>query len=264
VDTLGPECARLKVGDRVGFGWLRHTCGVCEPCWRGRENLCVNSLYTGYHADGGYAQCAVVPEDFAYRLPAGFDDVQAAPLLCSGIVGYRALRRAAVPKGGSLLLAGFGSSAHLILQIAVHRGHQVCVLTRSAAHQRLSRELGAVWAGDNAAQLPEKADSAILFAPAGEWVPPILGALKPGGTLALAGIHMSPIPSLDYAEHLYGERDIHPVTANTREDGRAFLAEATAAKVKVQVKTYPLADANTALADVKHSRVDGTAVLAIA
>jgi len=263
VDALGPACEKLKVGDRVGIAWLRHACGVCAPCWRGRENLCVNSLYTGYHADGGYAEYAVAPEAFTYRLPDEFDDLHAAPLLCSGIIGYRALQRAAVPNAGSLLLVGFGSSAHLILQIAVHRGHQVHVLTRSAAHQEMARELGAAWAGADAEGIPEKVDSAILFAPAGELVPPTLEILKPGGTLALAGIHMSPIPALDYARHLYGERDIHPVTANTRDDGRALLAEAAAAGVKVHVTPYPLADANRALADLKHSRVDGSAVLVV-
>lgn len=263
VESLGPGCETLKVGERVGIAWLRHACGVCEPCWRGRENLCENSLYTGYHTDGGYAEYALVPEAFAYRLPQEFDDLHAAPLLCSGIIGYRALQRAAVPKEGRLLLVGFGSSAHLILQIAVHRGHQVHVLTRSAAHQEMARELGAAWAGADADGIPEKVDSAIVFAPAGELVPATLEVLKPGGVLSLAGIHMSTIPPLDYGRHLYGERDIHSVTANTREDGRALLAEAAAARVRVHVTPYPFADANRALADLKHSRVDGTAVLVV-
>lgn len=263
VDLLGPGCAQLKVGDRIGIAWLRQACGVCEPCRRGRENLCGNSRYTGYHTDGGYAEYALVPEAFAYQLPGQFDDLHAAPLLCSGIIGYRALERAAVPPGGRLLLVGFGSSAHLVLQLAVHRGLQVYVLTRTPAHQQMARQLGAVWAGAEACRLPEKMDGAILFAPAGKLVPTTLEVLKPGGALSLAGIHMSPIPALDYAQHLYGERDIHPVTANTRDDGRALLAQAAAARVKVHATSYPLADANRALIDLKHSRLDGTAVLVV-
>ncbi len=263
IDALGEGASRFKRGDRVGIAWLRHTCGRCRFCTSGRENLCPESRYTGYHADGGYAELAVVHEDYAYPIPDAFDDVQAAPLLCAGIVGYRALKRANLPAGGRLAIYGFGSSAHVIAQIALHRGSELYVVTRGAGHQRLARELGAAWAGERAGDMPVKVDSAIIFAPAGELVPAALEKLQKGGTLALAGIYMTPIPTLNYARHLFGERDVHSVEANTRQDGREFLAAAAEANVRPRTQLYPLADANRALADIKHDRVDGTAVLAV-
>jgi alcohol dehydrogenase, propanol-preferring len=262
VDQLGQGCSRLRVGQRVGVAWLRHTCGHCEFCASGSENLCAEQRFTGYHADGGYAELAVAPEDYVYELPAAFSDVDAAPLLCAGIVGYRAYKRSNPPeRGGRLAIVGFGSSAHVILQIALHRGGEVYVATRGEKHRQLAREMGAAWAGGDAADLPVAVDSAILFAPAGELVPAALEKLAKGGTLALAGIYMTPVPRLDYAKHLFGERDLHSVEANTREDGREFLAEAAAAKVRARTTVYPLADANRALQDVKADRVNGTAVL---
>lgn len=263
VDQLGEGCRELKVGDRAGIAWLRHTCGRCRFCTSGRENLCPFSRYTGYHEDGGYAQYAVVPEDFAYRIPAQFDDVPAAPLLCAGIIGYRSLERTCIQPGGRLLLLGFGSSAHVVLQIALRRGCEVYVVSRSPNHQELARRLGAAWAGADVAGMPAPADGAILFAPAGTLVPPALTALDRGGTLALAGIHMSPIPQIDYDRHLFQERDIHPVTANTRQDGRRLLAEAAGSQVRPHTRTYRLAEANLALQDLKADRIDGTGVLIV-
>jgi propanol-preferring alcohol dehydrogenase len=261
VDMTGAGCTRFKIGDRVGIAWLRHTCGQCRYCTSGRENLCESSRYTGYHADGGFAEFAVVPEDFAYHIPDQFDDIHAAPLLCAGIIGYRALARSELKSGQTLTIFGFGSSAHIVLQIARHRGCTVQVVTRAENHQQLARELGAAWAGGDAASMPQKADAAIVFAPAGAVVPPALQSINPGGAVALAGIHMSPIPSLDYQRDLYGERDIHPVTANTRADGEQLLREAAEARVTPHVVTYPLADANRALLDLKSGRIDGTGVV---
>jgi alcohol dehydrogenase, propanol-preferring len=263
VDALGPGCSQCSVGQRVGIAWLRHTCGQCRYCAAGRENLCPDSQYTGYHADGGYAQFAIIPESFAYTIPDEFDDVSASPLLCAGIVGYRAFKRANLPPGGKLAIFGFGSSAHIILQIALHRGHEVYVVSRGRGHQDLARRLGATWVGSEAARMPVNADSAILFAPAGSIVPAALASLAPGGTLSLAGIHMTPISTLDYDRDLFGERDIHPVTANTRTDARELLTEAAAAKVRPHTVTYPLADANHALQALKSGQIDGTAVLTL-
>lgn len=223
VDALGPDCRRFQLGQRVGVAWLRHTCGTCSHCSRGRENLCESARFTGYHADGGYAEYALVPEDFAYPIPEAFSDVEAAPLLCAGIIGYRALRRANLPHGGKLALFGFGSSAHVVIQIARHRGCKTYVVTRGERHVELARRMGAVWAGQRAEDLPVKVDSAILFAPAGELVPPAMESLKKGGTLALAGIHMTPIPAMDYQRYVFFERDIHSVTCNTRQDGIELL-----------------------------------------
>ncbi|MDH3734362.1 MAG: zinc-binding alcohol dehydrogenase family protein, partial [Gemmatimonadota bacterium] len=198
VDVCDEAAGRFKPGDRVGIAWVHSTCGVCAFCVSGRENLCAASLYTGYHRHGGYAELAVAPEAYAYALPPGLDDAQTAPLLCAGIIGYRALSRAEVPAGGSLLLVGFGSSAHVVLQIARHRGHHVHVLTRGEGHRRLAREMGAEWVGGPGDSPRDPVDSAIVFAPAGDTVPAALEAIGPGGTVALAGIHMSAIPELDY------------------------------------------------------------------
>ena len=263
VDALGPECRRLKAGMRVGIAWLRHTCGVCRFCTSGRENLCELSRYTGFHANGGFAEYALVPADFAYELPNDSDDVTVAPLLCAGMIGYRALQRCNLRPGAPLGLFGFGSSAHVVLQLAIHRGYEVYVVTRGATHQELARELGAAWCGADASGLPRRLGAAIVFAPSGAVVPAALASLDRGGTVALAGIHMTPIPQLDYDAYLYGERDVHPVTANTRDEGRALLAEAAAAGVRPHTTVYPLRDANRALADVKAGTVNGTAVLVV-
>ncbi len=263
VDALGPECNRLEPGQRVGVAWLRHTCGTCAFCTKGQENLCESARFTGYHADGGYAEYTLVPEEFAYEIPEVFSHVEAAPLLCGGIIGYRALRRANVPRGGKLALYGFGSSAHVVIQIARHRGCQVYVVTRGEKHRDLARRMGAVWVGENAAEMPAKVDSAIIFAPAGELVPPALEALQKGGTLALAGIYMTPLPQMDYQRYVFYERDIHSVTCNTRADGRELLAEAAAIPIRPHTTTYPLAEANRALQDLKNDRLGGTGVLVV-
>jgi propanol-preferring alcohol dehydrogenase len=267
IDKLGPQLAalqsepRLHIGQRVGIAWLRHTCGECGFCANQQENLCESARFTGYHADGGYAEYAVVPEAFAYPLPEKFSDVDAAPLLCSGIIGYRALRRCNLRPGGTLALYGFGSSAHVVIQIALHRGCKVYVVTRGENHRELARQMGAAWVGENADDLPVKVDSAILFAPAGELVPPALEHLNKGGTLSLAGIYMTPIPEMDYMQHLFYERDLHSVTCNTREDGRELLAEAAAIPIRPHTTVYPMVDANHALQDLKNDRISGTGVL---
>jgi len=263
VDALGEGCSQLRPGDRVGVAWLRHTCGKCGFCTTNRENLCEAARFTGYHADGGYAEFAVVPEAFAYPIPAAFHDVEAAPLLCAGIIGYAALRRAEVPRGGRLALYGFGSSAHVVIQIARHRGGEVYVVTRGEGHRRLAREMGAAWVGERAEELPTSVDSGIIFAPAGELVPPALEKLKKGGTLALAGIYMTPIPELDYERHVFYERDLRSVTCNTRADGRNLLAEAAEIPIRPHTTEYPLADANRALIDLKNDRINGTGVLVV-
>ena len=263
VDALGEGCRQIKPGQRVGVAWLRHTCGTCAFCRSERENLCQQSRFTGYHADGGYADCAVVPEDFAYEIPDVFEDVEATPLLCAGIIGYRALKRCNLRAGGKLALYGFGSSAHVVLQIARHRGCEVYVVSRTECHQELARSLGAVWVGADAAQMPVRVESAIIFAPAGGLVPPALEQLEKGGTLALAGIYMSAVPSLDYEKHLFYERDVHSVTANTRADARELLVEAAQIPIRPHVTRYPLSDANRALQDLKADRINGTGVLVV-
>lgn len=263
VESLGSGSTRLKVGQRVGVPWLRSTCGTCDFCRGGRENLCEAARFTGYHFDGGYAEFAIAPEEFVYELPAAFDDVQAAPLLCAGIIGYRALERSELPRGGRLGIYGFGSSAHIVLQIAQHRGAEVFVVTRGEKHRRLASEMGAAWVGESAAEMPVKLHSAIIFAPAGNLVPPALESLRKGGTLSLAGIYMSEIPALDYERHVFYERNIHSVTANTREDGRNLFAEAAAAKVHARTTCFPLTEANAALRNLKEDRLNGTGVLLV-
>ncbi len=263
VDAVGGGCERVSVGQRVGVAWLRHTCGVCGFCRSGRENLCEAQRFTGYHADGGFAEYAIAPEEFVYELPDGFSDVEAAPLLCAGIVGYRAFKRSRPVDGGRLAIYGFGSSAHVIMQIARHRGMSVSVVTRGADHRVLAREMGAAWVGESAEGMPGQVDSAIIFAPAGELVPQALAKLKRGGTLSLAGIHMSDIPTMAYEPCLFYERDVRSVTANTRDDGRELLAEAARIPVRPHTTTYPLADANQALQDLKADRLNGTGVLVI-
>ncbi len=263
VDALGPAAARFRVGERVGIGWLRSTCGACRFCKGGKENLCEESTYTGWTHDGGYAEYCCVPEAFAYAIPDGFDDAEAAPLLCAGIIGYRALRRSQVPRGGTLGLYGFGSSAHITLQVARYWGCVVYVSTRDPAHRRLAMELGAEWAGGPGERLPVKVDAAIIFAPAGELVPAALLDLDKGGTVALAGIHMSPVPAMAYEPHLFWEKTLQSVTANTREDGEGLLSEAAQIPIRPRVSRYPLADANRALQALAADRVEGTAVLVV-
>ncbi|MCS7475220.1 zinc-binding alcohol dehydrogenase family protein [Umezawaea endophytica] len=252
---------RFAVGDRAGVAWLRGTCGTCRYCLRGAENLCPGSRYTGWDEHGGYAEYAVVPADYAHHLPGGYSDTELAPLLCAGIIGYRALERAEVPAGGRLGVYGFGGSAHLAAQVALARGAVVHVMTRSARARELALELGAASAGCAAEPPPEPLDSAILFAPVGDLVLPALEALDRGGTLAVAGIHLSDIPVLDYQRHLFQERQVRSVTSNTRADARAFLDFAAGHRLRVSTQPYPLDRADTALADLAADRVDGAAVL---
>lgn len=261
VVEIGAQATGWQVGDRAGIAWLRHTCGVCEYCRRGAENLCRESRYTGWDADGGYAPFATVAADFAYHLPSGYPDPQLAPLLCAGIIGWRALRRAALPDGGRLGIYGFGASAHLTAQVAIGLGARVFVSTRAEAAQRLALDLGAQWAGGAEDVPPEPLDAAILFAPVGDLVPVALAALDRGGTLAVAGIHLTDIPSLNYQRHLFQERSLRSVTSNTRQDGRDFLAHATAHHLRVSVVPYPMDSADEALADLAGDRVNGAAVL---
>jgi propanol-preferring alcohol dehydrogenase len=261
VDALGAQASRFALGDGVGIAWLRKTCGRCRFCVRGDENLCLAPRFTGWDADGGYAEHAVVDEAFAYRLPPSFSDEEAAPLLCAGIIGFRALRRSALPPGGRLGIYGFGASAHLAAQVALAEGATVHVMTRSADARRLALDLGAASAGDAADQPPEPLDAAILFAPAGALVPPALAALDRGGTLAIAGIHLTDVPSLGYDRHLFQERQVRSVTANTRRDGEEFLAVAERIGIRVATQTYPLASADAALRDLARDRVTGAAVL---
>ena len=261
VDAVGAGCTRLALGDRVGVAWLGRTCGECRFCRRGRENLCLAPTFTGWDVDGGYADACLVDERFAYPLPAGLDDEQAAPLLCAGIIGFRALQTAGVPSGGSLGLYGFGGSAHLTAQVALARGLRVHVLTRGVHNQALARELGCHSVAGASDAPPEPLDGAILFAPAGDLVPAALRALDRGGTLAVAGIWVSPIPPLDYERDLFEERVLRSVTANTREDGAAFLVEAAAAGVRATTTAYAMADADRALADLASGAFGGAAVL---
>jgi propanol-preferring alcohol dehydrogenase len=255
------EGARFRAGDRVGIAWLRHTCGVCAACAGRRENLCERARFTGWHADGGFADYAVVSEDFAYALPDALTDVETAPLLCAGIIGYRALRLSAVAPGGRLGIYGFGSSASVTIQVARARGCEVYVCTREPSHRELARAMGAAWAGEAGDRMPVPVDGAIIFAPAGELVPVALRSLARGGTLALAGIYMTTIPSLDYERDLFQERRITSVSANTRTDGRELLAEAARIPIRPVVTTFPMDDANRALLDLKRGAFAGSGVL---
>ena len=258
---LGPEVRSLTMGERVGIAWLRQTCGSCRWCRRGAENLCLSSRYTGWDEDGGYAEYAVVPAAYAYRLPGEVRDLQLAPLLCAGIIGYRALRRAQVPPGGRLGIYGFGASAHLTAQVALAQGAEVHVLTRDPGARRLALELGAASAGAADDEPPVRLDSAILFAPAGDLVPVALAALDQGGTLAVAGIHLSDIPGLDYQRDLFRERTLTSVTSNTRADGEELLAMAGRIGLRATVTPYPFERAADALHDLSEDKVSGAAVL---
>lgn len=261
VVQVGPEVSTIKEGDRVGIAWLQGTCRQCEFCTSERENLCVNAKFTGYQVNGGYAEYAVVPARFAYSIPSTFSDDEAAPLLCAGIIGYRALRLSSIKPGQRLGLYGFGASAHIAIQIARHWGCEVYVSSLKHEHQELARQLGAVWVGGATEMPPDKLQGSIIFAPAGELVPPALRALDRGGTLALAGIHMSPIPSLDYDRDVFGERVIRSVTANTRQDGIDLLHEASVIPIKPHTVRFPLEEANRALRELKAGSFQGAAVL---
>ena len=262
VVDLGSGVNDYAVGDRVGIAWLRHTCGVCRYCRRGAENLCPDSRYTGWDADGGYAEYTTVPSAFAYRLPQGYSDAELAPLLCAGIIGFRALRRSGLDRGGRLGIYGFGASAHLTAQVALAEfGARVHVLTRSADARRLALDLGVDSVAGAYDAPPEPLDAAILFAPVGDLVPVALSALDRGGILAIAGIHLSDVPVLNYENELFYERELRSVTANTRLDGRDFLALAGRHHLDVTTSPYPLAEADRALADLAADRVNGAAVL---
>ncbi len=263
VAGLGPGSSRFQPGDRVGVAWLGRVCGTCPYCRRGDENLCSAPVFTGWDKDGGYAQQITVAQDFAYHIPEVFTDEQAAPLLCSGIIGYRALKRANVPAGGRLGIYGFGSSAHLTAQMAMHLGASVFVMTRSGEARALARNLGAEYVGGAYDHPPVPLDSAILFAPVGDLVPVALRALDRGGTLAIAGIHLTDIPSLNYDAHLFYERQVRSVTANTRADGQEFLALAAEIPLALTTTVYPFDAADTALADLAADRITGSAVLRV-
>jgi propanol-preferring alcohol dehydrogenase len=264
VGQLGDGSGRFQTGDRVGIAWLRHTCGTCRWCRTGRENLCPTSRYTGWDADGGYAEFAVVPEAFAYPVPTSFPDEKAAPLLCAGIIGYRSLLRAQLPPGGRLGIYGFGGSAHLTAQIALAQGAELHVATRGQEARELALQLGAASVGGPHDSPPVPLDAAIIFAPAGELVPVALESLGPGGTLALAGIHMSNIPMLDYQRHLFQERTVRSVTSNTRRDGEDFLVLAQRLGLKVTTTPVPFESADQALRDLAEGNVRGAAVLTLA
>ncbi|OBK23388.1 alcohol dehydrogenase [Mycobacterium asiaticum] len=253
----------FAVGDRVGIAWLRHTCGVCKFCRRGDENLCPESRYTGWDADGGYAEFATVPAAFAHPLPDGYSDSELAPLLCAGIIGYRSLQRADLPAGGRLGLYGFGGSAHITAQVALAQGAEVHVMTRGDRARELALGLGAASAQGASDPPPVPLDAAILFAPVGDLVLPALAALDRGGTLAVAGIHLSDIPSLNYQRHLFQERQIRSVTSNTRADAREFLDFAGRHHIDVTTPEYSLGQADRALTDLSSGRIAGAAVLLV-
>jgi propanol-preferring alcohol dehydrogenase len=261
VDALGPGCVRLRVGERVGVPWLASTDGSCRFCRRGAENLCLRPAFTGWDVDGGYADFCIADEAYVYELPPALDDEHAAPLLCAGVIGYRSLVAAAVPAGGALGVYGFGASAHLAAQVALHQGLRVHVLSRGEGNRRLAAELGVDSVGEADGEPPEPLDGAILFAPAGDLVPVALRALDRGGTLAVAGIWLSDIPPLDYAAELFQERRLRSVTANTRQDGEEFLRVAVRFGISPTTVPYRMEDAPTALADLAAGRYSGAAVL---
>jgi len=264
VVDLGPGVFHLRPGDRVGLAWLAHTCGACRYCRTGRENLCEQAQFTGLDRDGGYGELVAAYEDFVYRLPEGTPDQTAAPLLCAGIIGYRALRLSDIKPGGRLGLFGFGASAHIALQVARYWECEVCVFTRSPGHRELARNLGAAWVGQVPDTPPAPLNSAIIFAPAGPLVPEALKLLDRGGTLALAGIYMSSIPTLDYEKHLYFEKTLRSVTASTRQDGQELLELAARIPIVPQVQLFPLDRANQALKLLKAGQIDGAGVLTVA
>jgi propanol-preferring alcohol dehydrogenase len=263
VEDMGTNASRFQIGDRAGIAWLHSVCEECGYCDKGRENLCESARFTGYHVDGGYAEYAVIPEKFAYRIPDVFSDEEASPLLCAGIIGYRALRLSEIEPGQKLGLYGFGASAHVAIQVAIHWGCKVYVFSRSQAHQEHARRLGAIWAGASKDDPPEKLDASINFTPAGETVLDGLHHLDKGGTHALAGIYMSPIPEMDYMDYLYHERTLRSVANATRQDGEELLKVAAEIPIRTTTTAFPLEEANRALKLVKDSAIDGAAILKI-
>ncbi len=263
VKALGDRAGRFAVGDRVGIAWLHEACGLCPFCSRGRENLCDEASFTGWSVDGGYAEYTTVPESFAYPIPDGFSDEQAAPLLCAGIIGYRALRVSGVEPGQRLGLYGFGASAHIAIQVARHLGCEVYVFTRTEANREHARRLGADWVGGALDTPPAKPNASIIFAPAGALVPRALETVERGGAVALAGIYMSEIPAMDYGRHLYDEKSVRSVANATRRDGVELLALAAQIPIRTTTSVYPLEHANEALLALKRSRTTGAAVLRI-
>lgn len=267
VMAVGPRVQGFAIGERVGVAWLNRTCGNCEYCRSGRENLCDQAAFTGWTVDGGYAEYAIAPASFSYHLPDGFDDIQAAPLLCAGIIGYRCLRLTELSehgwKGARLGIYGFGAAGHICIQLARSRGAEVYVCTRDRErHQALAHELGATWVGNAADKPPVQLNAAIIFAPAGELVPAALKAMAKGGAVVLGGIHMTHIPSFDYSL-IYGERMIRSVANNTRADGQEFLLEAARIPVRTHIQTFPFEQANDALIALKHDAIRGAGVLAV-
>jgi alcohol dehydrogenase, propanol-preferring len=260
VERVGRGATKYSIGARVGIAWLHKTGGSCSFCRSGRENLCDAPEFTGYTVDGGYAQYAKAPEDFVYPIPDGFADLQAAPLLCAGIIGFRCLRVSGITPEGNLGIYGFGAAGHVCIQVARHWGARVFVCTREEKHRRLAMELGAAWAGGAMEEPPEKLDASIIFAPAGELVPPALQALKKGGTLVLGGIHMSPIPSFPYSL-IYQERSIKSVANNTRQDGHDFMKLAAQIPIHTETQVFPFAEANEALNALKYDGIRGAGVL---
>jgi len=263
VKQTGKDVKRFKPGDLIGVAWLYSTCGTCSFCQEGNENLCEKAQFTGLDVDGGYAQYMVIPEDFAYLIPNGFLEREAAPLLCAGIIGYRALRLSEIKPGQRLGLYGFGASAHVSIQVALHWGCSVYVFTRGKKHQELARKLGATWVGQAKDDPPERLHSSIIFAPAGELVLDALRVLKKGGTLALAGIYMTPIPQMDYGKYLYHERTIRSVANSTRRDGEELLKIAAEIPIHTKTQLFPLEEANQALQALKHGGINGAGVLEI-
>jgi propanol-preferring alcohol dehydrogenase len=263
VEAGGEGAGRFEIGERAGAAWLFSACGACLFCLSGRENLCVDGRFTGFHARGGYAEYMVIPEAFAYEIPQGFADEAAAPLLCGGIIGYRALRLSGIERGGVLGIYGFGASAHIAIQIAVHRGCRVLVFTRTPDHQRLALSLGAAWAGSVDVAPPVKTEAAVIFAPAGALVPAALANSEKGGTVALAGIHMTSIPAMDYQKHLYHERVLRSVANATRRDGEELLSLAAEIPIATTTSIYPLEEANDVLRALKDGRINGAAVLRV-
>jgi len=263
VESVGRKVTRFRVGDKVGVAWLNSTCGKCEFCLKGKENLCEKARFTGYDVDGGYAEYTVVSQDFAYPIPKGFSDVEAAPLLCAGVIGFRALRLSEIERGGRLGLFGFGTSAHIVIQIAKYWSCQVYVFTRGEEHRKLARDLGAVWAGGAEDSPPTKMQSAIIFAPAGKLVLDALRVLEKGGTLALAGIYMTPIPEMDYQEHLYYEKTVRSVANSTRKDAEDLLKLAGEIPIRAEVQEFPLEEANRSLLLLKQGKIQGAGVLRV-
>ncbi len=263
VEKVGKNTSRFKEGDRLGVAWLYSACGKCVFCQRENENLCETARFTGYHVNGGYAEHIVVPEKFAYPIPEIFSDEEAAPFLCAGIIGYRALRLSEIKPGQRLGLYGFGASAHVAIQVAVHWDCEVYVFTRSEEHRELASKLGAVWTGTSKDEPPTRMDSSIIFAPAGELVLDALRVLDRGGTLALAGIYMTPIPEMDYVKYIYHERILRSVANATRQDGEELLRIAAEIPIRTTTQVFPLEEANKVLNLLKAGKISGAAVLRI-